>query len=189
MLRSNFWRIVTDLHDNFESVIIFFKKILGHEIWANRQTFDSHHLFLHVFLICNILVLKSLASSWILQPITYKPTIYIKSSICTIFNRFLNFKLADFAIISEHKFWQVLCNLQYIREPKRITTLESTLDDSNTDISKYPLISKTIVRTHFLFFITFQFLCSSTTDISSQFSGARKFTWRHQDPVVQSIVS
>ena len=42
-----------------------------------------------------------------------------------------------------------------------IYCIKLTLVISNTDISKYPLISKNIVWTHFLFFFTFSTLVTS----------------------------
>ena len=44
--------------------------------------------------------------------------------------------------------------------------LQSTLDISNTDISKYPLISKNIVWITFLYLFIFQIILSQISDIS-----------------------
>ena len=43
--------------------------------------------------------------------------------------------------------------------------IQSVLDISNADISKYPFIPKNIIDAEFLFLFTFQLLLSQTTDI------------------------
>ena len=47
-----------------------------------------------------------------------------------------------------------------------LSRLQFAAISSNTDIPKYPLISKNIVWTHFLFALTFHLLLSQTTGIS-----------------------
>ena len=52
----------------------------------------------------------------------------------------------------------------------------STLDVSNPDISKYPLVSQTIVRTHFLFLLGLNSLYIKLLISQSKFSETIKFT-------------
>ena len=67
-----------------------------------------------------------------------------------------------------------------IKKKKKKKTKQSTLDISNTDISKYPLISKNIVWTHFQFLLYFNFFDLKLPVSRSKFSGNRIFSLRYQ---------
>ena len=54
--------------------------------------------------------------------------------------------------------------------------IQLTLVTSNTDISKYPLISKNIVKMCFLFFFTFEVLLAQTSGSQSKFSRIRNYS-------------
>ena len=62
----------------------------------------------------------------------------------------------------------------------RKLSIHSTLDISNTDISKYRLISKNIEWTRFLLLINFNSGYLKLLISQSKFSGTRKFTLRYQ---------
>ena len=82
--------------------------------------------------------------------------------------------------------WLASCIIYIFVELSKAATIaktirvQSSLDISNTDISKFPLKSKNVVLTIFYFQLNFKFMYVTLLISHSKFSGTRKFTVRYQ---------